>query len=79
VGDVATYSKEDPLKHLAVLVVLSLGRERELVLGIIVLREVQQDRRGLVDDKVVARLIDEDGDTTIGVQLNEPVLFLNVG
>ena len=42
------------------------------------LLEVEQDRGGLEDDKVAARVIDEHWDAPVRVQLDEPGLFLDI-
>lgn len=73
-----THSKEQPLEHLAVLLRLTLGRERDLVFSVIVLGEVQQDRGRLKDGEVVAGLVDEDGDAAVGVELDEPRFLLDI-
>ena len=74
-----TYSKEDPLQLLAVVVGLGGGIEGELFLLVIVLFQVQQNRCGLKDVEVVATSVYKDRDTAIGVELDEPRLLLPVG
>ena len=76
--DQGTYSEEDPLQHLAVAVGILLLVERELVVLVVVLLEVEQDRGGLEDGEVVARAVNERRDAAVGVQLDEPRLLLRV-
>lgn len=52
--------------------------EAELVPLVVVLLEVEQDRGGFKDDKVVPRAVDEHGDAAVWVQLDEPRLLLDV-
>lgn len=62
-------------------VVISLaGRvEAELVVLVVVLLQIEQDRRRLEDDKVVALAVNEGRDAPVWVQLDEPWLLLNIG
>ena len=62
-------------------VVISLGSrvEAKLVVLVIVLLQVEQDRRCLKDNEVVPLAIDERRDAPVRVQLDEPRLLLHVG
>jgi hypothetical protein len=51
--------EEDPLEHLAVVVRLGRGVERELALLVVVLAEVEEDRGGLEDVEVAAVRVDD--------------------
>ena len=73
-----THSEEDPLKHLAVVVGVRLRVKPELVVLVIMLPQVQVDRRRLEDIEVVPRAVNEGRDTAIRVQLDEPGLLLDV-
>jgi hypothetical protein len=72
------YRKENPLQSLAVFIRIPSGIEAKFVILVIVLLQVQQDRSGLEDGKVIAVGIDQDGDAPVGVQLDEPRLLLSV-
>ena len=50
--------------------------ERELAQGVVVLREVEQDRGRLEDGEAAPVRVDDDGDAPVWVQLEEPGLFL---
>jgi hypothetical protein len=77
-----TYSKEDPLQHLALLIAAAL--KLELPFLIVLLYKVQQDRRTL-EDRESIRLgssgmgaVNENRDTSVWVHCNEPGFFLDV-
>jgi hypothetical protein len=53
--------EEDPLEHLAVVVRLGRGVERELALLVVVLAEVEEDRGRLEDVEVAAVRVDDRG------------------
>ena len=74
----ATYGKEDPLEHDALIV--TPGGEGEETFGVVLADEVEENSGGFKD---VERLwlviaIDEDGDATVGVESDEPRLLLTV-
>lgn len=73
-----THGEEDPLEQLAVMVGVRVPVERELVLLVVVLLEVKQDRCRFENGEVVARAVDEGRDPAVRVQLDEPWLFLRV-
>lgn len=77
-----TYSEEDPLQHLALLIAATL--KLELPFLIVLLYEVQQDCRTLEDGESI-RLgssgigtVNEHRDSSVWVHCNEPWLFLDV-
>ena len=72
------HDEEDPLKHLAVIVGVRVLVERELVLLVVVLVQIEQDRGRLKHHKVIARAVNECRDAPVGVELDEPRLLLRV-
>lgn len=75
----AAVREEDPLQHLAPLVrVRAVRGPVELAVGVVVLREVEQDRGGLEDGEVPAGVVDERGDAPVWVDGEEPRLLLLV-
>lgn len=42
---------------------------------VVVLRNVQHDGRGLKDDMIVALMVDNDGNASVGIELEEPWLL----
>lgn len=75
-GQYRTYCKEDPLEHLAIIVRAIL--EAELIVLVVSLLEVQQDRRRLKHREIVVGSIDNHRDTAVRVQLDEPGFLLGV-
>lgn len=73
-----TYGEEDPLQHLAVVVRVAVPVEREEVVFVVVLLQVEHDRCGLEYDEVVARAVDKCRDASVRVQLEEPRFLLSV-
>ena len=73
-----SHREEDPLKHLAPVIGVGLLVKRELVLLVIVVLKVEQNRRGLEHREVVAAAVDDDWDTAVWVQLDEPRLLLDI-
>jgi len=73
-----THSPKYPLKHLTIIIRLLHRVKCELALRIIVLFQIKQYRSAFEDDKVVALAVDEDGNSPVRIQLDEPRLFLNV-
>ena len=81
-----THSKEDPLKHLAVIFWLLRHVEPQLVFGIVVLGQIKQDG-GCLEDRETLRAgrgrsvpVHQDGNSAIRVQgIDEPRLLLPVG
>lgn len=71
-----TYSKEDPLQDFAIVVGVFHGVEAELVVLIIMLLQVKQDGGALKHDEPVAGPVDESGDATVRVDLEEPRFLL---
>lgn len=63
--------EEDPLQHLAVVIRLLLYIKRELLLLVVVLRKVQQDRSRLKDIEVVARAVRDRRDTAVRVLVRD--------
>ena len=53
------------------------GGECELVILIVVLPEIQQDRSGFEYGKIVAGAVDKGRDTPVRVQFGVPGLLLN--
>lgn len=66
----------DPLLRLAVLV--RVDGEAELVLRVVVPREVEQDGDALEDGEAVAVVVDDGGDAAVGVEGRIPRLLLRV-
>lgn len=75
-GTQSTMLPGHPLLGLAVLV--AVDGEAELVLRVVVAREVGQDREALEDGEAAAIVVDDDGDAPVGVEVNEPGLLLRV-
>lgn len=59
--------EEDPLKNLAVLIRVCLRVPTKLVILVVVLLKVQKDGSGLKDREIIARVVNEDWDTTVRV------------
>ena len=73
-----THGEEHPLQHLAIIVRLAIRIEDERFSRVVVLLEIEQDGRRLEHREVVATAIDEDGDAPVGIEFDEPRLFLYV-
>lgn len=74
-----TYSEEQPLEHLAVVVGVRGRVEPVCIVLVIMLGKIQEDGRGLKDSKVSAAVVNKSGDATIRVQFNEPRFLLDIG
>ena len=73
-----TYCEEEPLEHFAVVVrIIDRVKPVNEVL-VIVLGEIEQNSRGLEDTEIIAGVVDEHGNATVRVQLDEPWLLLNI-
>ena len=58
--------EEEPLDEV---VALLLVRDRDALLGVVLVDEVEQDRAALPDHKVAVLVVDERGDASIRVEL----------
>ena len=73
-----THSEEDPLQQNAPVIRVSLAVETKDIVLVVMLLQVNQNCGGLEDGEVVPAVVDDDGDTPVRVQLDEPWLLLNV-
>jgi len=70
-----TNTKEDPLKHFAVVVgVLRRVKPEDMIL-VVVLCQVKQDRGSLKDSEIATGMVDNSRNATIRVQLDKPRLL----
>lgn len=53
-------------------------RKAELVIGVVVPRQISQDGRSLEDGEIVAVVVDDGGNAAIGTDFGEPGLLLDV-
>jgi hypothetical protein len=74
----STYCKENPLQELAEVVRLRLGIKDELVISIVVLFKVQENRGGFEYSKVIAGSVDQGRYASIRIQVDEPRFLLSV-
>lgn len=77
-----TYSKEDPLQHLTLLIAAAF--KLELPFLVVLLHEVQQNRCTLEDGESIRvgnsgiGAVNENRDTSVWVHCDEPWLFLGI-
>jgi len=69
---VFSYCKENPLQHFTVGVWIFIGVKPKRMSLVVVLDEVEEDCCCFKYDEVVARMVDEDRNSTIWIQFNEP-------
>ena len=67
-----THSEESPLQHLTVVVRVVYGIKRQLEVFVVMESQVEYYRGSLEDGKVVARTIDQGGDSSIWINFEEP-------
>jgi hypothetical protein len=79
IRELPAYGKEDPLHHHTPVIGIRIGTEYELSLLIIVECKVLQDGGSLENNEIVSGVVNEDRDSSIWVELDEPGLFLSHG
>jgi len=67
-----THSKEDPLKHFAIVIGIRRWVKPEDMVLVVVLCKVEKDRGGLEDSEIATGMIDDSWDATVGVQFDKP-------
>ena len=73
-----TYREEDPLQGLTVIVRFLVLVEAKLIFLVVPLLQIEKDRCRLEHNEVVALAINQNRDTSVGIQLDKPVLLLDI-